>query len=342
MIKNFVFDMGNVLIDWNPTAISQRISKDQSEEILTYLFKSTTWLRLDEGLVTLEEGLKEILNATPLAYHEIISFAYNHWFEYVDMLDQTYDFIKKIKKQGYGIYMLSNCSQMFYRYYQTMAIFDLFDGYYVSADSQLLKPDVRIYQDFLKKFNLKGEECFFIDDVSENVNGAIHAGMYAFQYKKDVATLEEAARYASVITIKPHHLIDIVKLYGLGVEYFIPDEAFHHDFYRVANIIVNDPIHFVKFTIDGDDICQPCKHYHLEQCQDHMNKISKEFYNRQLDQDLFRLLGLSVHNMYVVKDVIQMILGDINVIDVVWKNEDDLKHQKRKDGFIKGANKLIG
>ena len=184
MIKDFVFDMGHVCIDWNPRKISQSISPVYAYEIENYLFKSQTWLLLDQGLISIEDGLNQILEITFGEYHEIITYAYDHWHEYVDVLEETHLFIQQLKQQGYGIYLLSNCSQMFYKYYQNMNIFNDFNGYYISADSKLLIPDVLIYQDFLRTFNLRGEECFFIDEVLVNVEGARKAGMMAFQFKK--------------------------------------------------------------------------------------------------------------------------------------------------------------
>ena len=64
------------------------------------------------------------------------------------------------------------------------------------------------------------------------------------------------------ILIKPHHFIDIIKLYGSGIDRFVPDEKMGHDFYKVANEIIENPSVDLKLTIDGDDICKPCKKYH--------------------------------------------------------------------------------
>lgn len=54
-----------------------------------------------------------------------------------------------------------------------------------------------------------------------------------------------------MIVIKPHHLIDIMKLYGAGVEHFVPDELYQHDFYKVANHIIENLDTELQFTIYG-------------------------------------------------------------------------------------------
>lgn len=87
------------------------------------------------------------------------------------------------------------------------------------------------------------------------------------------------------ILIKPHHFIDIIKLYGSGIDRFVPDEKMGHDFYKVANEIIDNPSVGLKLTIGGDDICKPCKKYH-EQCVDLLTHIqgytSKDVYNKTL------------------------------------------------------------
>ena len=53
------------------------------------------------------------------------------------------------------------------------------------------------------------------------------------------------------ILIKPHHFIDIIKLYGAGIEKFVPDEKMGHDFYKVANMIIDNPLITLKLTVYG-------------------------------------------------------------------------------------------
>ena len=74
------------------------------------------------------------------------------------------------------------------------------------------------------------------------------------------------------IIIKPHHIIDIIKLYGAGIERFIPDEPMGHDFYKVANELIDHPTINVKLTV-YDDICRPCKKYN-GRCVDALTSIS--------------------------------------------------------------------
>jgi len=98
------------------------------------------------------------------------------------------------------------------------------------------------------------------------------------------------------IIIKPHHFIDIIKLYGAGIERFIPDETMGHDFYKVANELIDHPTINVKLTVYDDDICRSCKKYNGG-CVDALTSVSgytgKDAYNRTLDEKLIRLYTLT-------------------------------------------------
>lgn len=63
------------------------------------------------------------------------------------------------------------------------------------------------------------------------------------------------------VTIKPHRFMDIIKLYGGGLERFVPDPAMGHDFYRIGNLVLENPELPLRLTTEGDDICKPCKYY---------------------------------------------------------------------------------
>lgn len=191
MLKNIVFDMGNVIIDWNPKKLSQKINAEYAWVLEEYLFETPVWIKLDCGSVSLEEGLREILAYTPSEFHELITYAFYHWGEYLTILNNTEELISKLKEKGYRLLMLSNCSVCFDEYHHLYPVFDLLEGKYVSAHHQLMKPSKDIYLDFLNQYDIKAEECLFIDDVEANVIGARAVGMHAYHFKGDTSELEE-------------------------------------------------------------------------------------------------------------------------------------------------------
>lgn len=149
----------------------------------------------------------------------------------------------------------------------------------------------------------------------------------------------------AMIVIKPHHLIDIVKLYGAGIECFVPDEAFQHDFYKVANSIVENLNIPIRFTIDGDDICKPCNRYNGSTCTDPVHSIqgyhSKDTYNKELDTRLINQLGLDVHAIYTVKQFLMIADKNQDIIFDVWQEENEELTQKRNRLFRNGVKKLL-
>ncbi|MEE0659858.1 MAG: HAD family phosphatase, partial [Thomasclavelia ramosa] len=179
MIKNIVFDMGNVILRWDPHYIASKLSNDSLEQevIERELFASKQWQKLDQGLLTVEEALKELKTDNP----QLIRHALLHWYDYFEPFAEMVALVKELKEQGYHIYLLSNCSLQFDDYYQNIEAFKYFDDFYISARYQLLKPDLEIFKHFLSKFNLKAEECIFIDDIKANVEGAKIAKMHGYQ-----------------------------------------------------------------------------------------------------------------------------------------------------------------
>lgn len=145
------------------------------------------------------------------------------------------------------------------------------------------------------------------------------------------------------ILIKPHHFMDIIKLYGSGIEKFLPDEKMGHDFYKVANEIISNPTVILKLTIYGDDICKPCKKYQ-NQCVDDLTHItgytSKDTYNITLDKRIIDLYHLNNEN-YTAIQFCDILFKNKENIFKVWIEEDDSVTKKRYELFVNGAKKFL-
>lgn len=148
-----------------------------------------------------------------------------------------------------------------------------------------------------------------------------------------------------MITIKPHHLIDIIKLYGAGIEHFVPDEAFQHDFYKVANTILENIDTPLQFTIDGDDICRPCNRFENSRCSDPLNSIkgftAKNTYNQEIDSRLLNLLHLDVNSNYTVRQFIEYLSNHTDIIFQVWLEEDNELSERRNQLLQAGLKKML-
>ena len=187
MIKNVVLDMGNVLLDFNPEFVMNTFCSSEEEKavIRKELFEAPEWLMADRGDIKDKDRFELIKDRVPEKYHEALRKCADNWDICMDPLDGAAEFCDYVKKNGYGIYILSNASDIFYDYFPRFLPLDYFDGVFVSSDYHMLKPDVEIYKTFLDKYGLKGEECLFIDDREDNVAGAQKAGMNTFRFLGD-------------------------------------------------------------------------------------------------------------------------------------------------------------
>jgi putative hydrolase of the HAD superfamily len=178
MIKNIIFDMGGVLIDYNPEKSLYGIfDRETADILLREIFRNQLWADKDRGIITPEEIMEIKKNSIPAETYEKVCEMVDNYYPYMPVFEQMYDFVKSLKENGYGIYLLSNASSDFHIRREGIPALSLFDGVLISADYKLLKPEKEIYEALYKKFDLKPEECFFIDDVQKNIDGARATGM---------------------------------------------------------------------------------------------------------------------------------------------------------------------
>ena len=198
MIKNIVLDMGNVLLDYNPEfVLSQFCTSDEEKEIIyKELFLGPEWALGDKGEIKDKDRFDLVKGRVPEKYHEALRNCADHWDICMTPLEGAREFCEHIKNSGYGIYVLSNASDLFYTYFPKFLPLDSFNGVFVSSDYLMLKPDVKIYETFLNKYGLDPEECLFIDDREDNINGAKKARLNTFRFLGDydavIAHLGEA------------------------------------------------------------------------------------------------------------------------------------------------------
>ena len=106
-------------------------------------------------------------------------------------------FCDGLKEKGYHLYLLlSNADFTIYDYFPDFVPFSYFDGKLVSADVHIVKPDVRIYQLLMETYGLNPEECLFVDDRMDNVEGAKKAGMQGVQFLGDYKKVENFLKEA--------------------------------------------------------------------------------------------------------------------------------------------------
>ena len=171
MIKNIVFDMGNVLVRYDSMRTSRQFTEDETELNLvnTSVFVSPEWIFLDMGVMSEEEALKKMQARLPQGHaREAARLCLEHWHEYCMWeIPGMRELVTELKEKGYGIYLCSNASlRMLSCYRQVIPAIELFDGVLFSAEVKCLKPQKEIYMHFYRRFNLPG-----------NIEGARQTGM---------------------------------------------------------------------------------------------------------------------------------------------------------------------
>lgn len=196
MIKNIVFDMGGVLIDYNPEkAIYALFEKETADILLKEIFRNKVWADKDRGIIFPDEIMALKKDKIPPEVFGKVSEMVENFYPYMPPFKKMHEFVKELKANGYGIYLLSNASSDFHERRKDIPALALFDGVLISADYKLLKPEKEIYLELYKKFSLNPEECYFIDDMQKNVDGAKATGMDGHcYYHGDVEILRKAMR----------------------------------------------------------------------------------------------------------------------------------------------------
>lgn len=179
MIKNIVFDFGNVLLKWNQTELSQKYSniKEEQEQIEKVIFRSKEWIDLDNGLLNYKEAKLIFKDNLPDNLSKKVDEIMDTWYTKMPVITKTHDLIKKLKQNHYKIYGLSNTHIVFYKYIKSLEIGKYFDGFVISSVEKMMKPDEDIYYRLFEKYKLKPEECFFIDDGENNILTGRKLGM---------------------------------------------------------------------------------------------------------------------------------------------------------------------
>ena len=185
MIRNVVFDMGMVLLRYEPLIACLRHARSDREKALRLkaaIFDSPDWIKLDSGELT-EKELAPLAQARleDEAERALVPEILADWH-----LDTLYSLagmeqvVAEMHDRGFRLYILSNAGLRFRTYEYKLPHPEYLSGILVSAEERMLKPDPQIFLRLCEKFSLKPEECLFIDDNAQNVHGAESTGMTGY------------------------------------------------------------------------------------------------------------------------------------------------------------------
>jgi 2-haloacid dehalogenase len=185
-ISTIIFDLGGVLIDWNPAYVFDKLIED--EEKRKHFFENictAEWNEEQDAGRTIKEA-NEIAIAQHPEWKKHIEAYYGRWEEMLGgPIDETVDIFKQLKASGnYKFYALTNWSaELFPIALQRYDFLHWFDGRLVSGEEKLRKPFPEFYQLLLDRFNIQKEEALFIDDNLRNAEAAETFGIKTIRYK---------------------------------------------------------------------------------------------------------------------------------------------------------------
>lgn len=180
--KNILFDMGNVLISYNPEWVIRHYTEDEEliREVKNIVFNSQEWFLLDAGLIEEEKAERNWMERLRSdKARELAHLSFQNWHLYnMKVIPGTAEIIRALKENGKEIYLLSNASmRLLYIYKEVIPAVECFSGIFYSAAHKCVKPQDIIYKRFLKEYSLKPSDCFFIDDLEDNIMAAKEAGI---------------------------------------------------------------------------------------------------------------------------------------------------------------------
>jgi 2-haloacid dehalogenase len=201
VITTIIFDLGSVLVDWNPNYLYRKLFADE-QEMQDFLANITTpdWNEEQDAGRPLQEGTDLLIQQHPQHEANIRAF-YDRWDEMLgDPIQGTIDLFKQLKESGrYKVYALTNWSaETFPIALERYDFMGWFDGIVVSGVEKIRKPAPEFYQLLLDRYNVDPQEALFIDDNLRNVLAAEKMGITSIHFTSPEQLKEELVKRALI------------------------------------------------------------------------------------------------------------------------------------------------
>ena len=180
-IKNIIFDLGGVLVNWSPLDCVYSIfgENERSNKLANIIFNSHIWKAMDRGDIDENIGKMQILKKYP-EFKDEIEELFKSYKKCLKPLTSNIEVAKSLKNSGYELFILSNIFDEVWKYIlSTSDFFNFFDGIVLSYIEKTSKPDEKMYQKIINRYELIPSQTLYIDDSAENIKMGRKMGLHS-------------------------------------------------------------------------------------------------------------------------------------------------------------------
>jgi putative hydrolase of the HAD superfamily len=185
IIRNVIFDVGGVLLEWDPPSVIARLHPDPAIQarIRRQMFEHDDWLEFDRGTYSESQAAEHFANATGLTTAQTLALI-RATRESLKPIAGTIRIVDDLAAAGIHLYLLSNMPVSTFEYLSKRdRLFDRFRHRVISGAILMVKPEPAIYKHLVTETGIVPAESVFIDDVLKNVIAARECGLHAIQFK---------------------------------------------------------------------------------------------------------------------------------------------------------------
>lgn len=190
MIKNIIFDIGNVILKFNVKEVLNRFTDNEDEKnfILENIIESPEWLKnglIDTGYISRDDAISIVQDRTNHKKDFLIEKFWKTYNDYAEIDNIMLNIIKELKNKNYKIYLLSNINPYTHKFVDKSELLELVDGYVFSYKEHMIKPFESIYKTLINRYSLNQSESLFIDDNQRNIDTGNKIGFISKKVEPD-------------------------------------------------------------------------------------------------------------------------------------------------------------
>ena len=201
-VKNVVFDVGNVLVKWDPISVVRKTfpEMDNPEDFLPLIFRHPFWYDLNLGKLSIKEAIEEYHKALNIE-KDSLKKLFDNAKESLVLLEDTLVIVEELYRSQVSLYIITdNIHEFMAHLKQRYSFWNMFQGVVVSAEIGYLKPSPFIYRYLLENHQLNPQETVFFDDLQANVEGAKALDMHSFQFVGAAQCAEDLKKLGITLT----------------------------------------------------------------------------------------------------------------------------------------------